>query len=245
VGQNPDIMALYRTLSAELGFEPEKTANPEVYEFKLYNQFRQRRVFLALNDVWQDKAFNSLDLAKGKGSVTLLTARNLSLLERASPHMSQEHMTPLSKEHSWSLFCVHAFRTPFNVPCELTALAQSMAEECQGLPLALKVIGRAMFGKTSPELQWASLLKKLRESRMQEGTVEEELYEHLKLGYDLLSEDDGRLKDCFLYCAAFPEDFNIEFSKILCCWIREGLVPGNDGDDRRVDAFSVVEMIIH
>jgi hypothetical protein len=34
------------------------------------------------------------------------------------------------------------------------ALAQSMAEEGQGLPLALKVIGRAMFGKTSSELQW-------------------------------------------------------------------------------------------
>jgi hypothetical protein len=50
-----------------------------------------------------------------------------------------------------------------------------MAEECQGLPLALKVIGRTMFGKTSPELQWEPLLKKLRESRMQERTVEEEL----------------------------------------------------------------------
>ncbi|KAH8936865.1 hypothetical protein BDL97_17G107800 [Sphagnum fallax] len=243
VGQTPDIMAVYRTLSKELGFKPEKTANPEDYKLKLHSQFRRKRVFLVLDDVWQDKAFDSLDLAKGKGSVTLLTTRNLSLLERASPHISQEHMTPLSKEDSWSLFCVHAFRPPSNVPCELKALAQSMAEECQGLPLALKVIGRAMFGKTSPELQWAPLLKKLRESRMQEGTVEEELYERLKLGYDLLSEDDGRLKDCFLYCAAFPEDFNIVFSDILCCWIGEGLVPGNDGDDPRADAFSLLNKL--
>jgi len=59
----------------------------------------------------------------------------------------------------------------------------------------LKVIGRAMFGKTSPEIQWEPLLKKLRESCMQARTVEEELYERLKLGYDLLSEDDGCLKD--------------------------------------------------
>jgi disease resistance protein RPS2 len=145
-------------------------------------------VFLVLDDVWKDKAFDSLDLAKGDGSVTLLTTRNLSLLERASPHIDQEHMTPLSKEDSWSLFSVHAFRPPSNVPCELKALAQSMAEEFGGLPLALKVIGRAMFGKTSPELQWEPLLKKLRESRMQERTVEEDLYERLKLGYDLLSK---------------------------------------------------------
>jgi disease resistance protein RPS2 len=149
-------------------------------------------------------------------------------------------MTPLLKEDSWSLFCMHAFRAPSNVPSELQALAQSMAEECQGLLLALKVIGRAMFGKTSPELQWEPLLKKLRESRLQERTVEEELYERLKLGYDLLSEDDWRLKDCFLYFEAFPEDYLFDFEQVLCHWIGEGLVPGNGGDDPRVDAFSLL-----
>jgi hypothetical protein len=120
------------------------------------------RVFLVLDDVWQDKTFDSLDLAKGKGSVTSLSTRNLSLLEGASPDISQGHMTPLSKEDSWSLFCMHAFRAPSNVPCELEALAQSMAEECQGLPVAQKVIGTAMFGKKSTEFEWEPLLKKLR-----------------------------------------------------------------------------------
>jgi hypothetical protein len=106
---------------------------------------------------------------------------------------------------------MHAFRPPSNVPCELAEWAQGMAEECQGLPLALKVIGRAMFGKTSHECQWKPLLKKLRESHMQERSVEEQLYECLKLGYDLLSEDDGCLKDCFLFFAAFAEDYRIYF----------------------------------
>jgi hypothetical protein len=152
-------------------------------------------------------------------------------------------MTPLLDEDSWSLVCMHAFRAPSNVRCELEALAQPMAEECQGLPLALKVIGRAMFGKTSPELQWEPLLKKLSESRLQERTVEEELYERLKLGYDLLSEDDWHLKDCFLYFAAFPEDCQIYFVDILWHWIGEGLVLGNGGDDRRADAFSLLNKL--
>jgi hypothetical protein len=243
VGQTPDIMALYRTLSEELGLRPELNVNPEDYKLKLHSQFRRKRVFLVLDDVWQDKAFDALDLAKGKGSVTLLTTRNQFLLKRASPQISQEHMTPLSKEDSWSLFCVHAFRPPTNVPCELKALAQSMAEQCQGLPLALKVIGRALFGKTSPELQWEPLLKKLRESRIQDRTVEEALYERLKLGYDLLFEDDRRLKDCFLYFAAFPEDSTIFFERILWHWIGEGLVPAHDGDDPRADAFSLLNKL--
>jgi Leucine-rich repeat (LRR) protein len=118
-----------------------------------------------------------------------------------------------------------------------------MAKECQGLPLALKVIGRAMFGKTSPELQWEPLLKKLRESRMQERTVEEELYDRLKLGYDLLSQDDWRLKDCFLYFAAFPEDCRIYFDTILWGWVGEGLVPEYGGDDPRVDVYSLLSML--
>jgi len=78
---------------------------------------------------------------------------------------------------------------------------------------------------------------------MQERTVEEELYERLKLGYDLLFEDDRRLKDCFLYCAAFPEDSKIHFEEILWCWIGEGLVPAHDGDDPRADAFSLLNKL--
>jgi len=199
-------------------------------------------VFLVLDDVWHNKAFKLLDLAKGRGSVTLLSSRDQSLLERASPQISQEHITPLSKEDSWSLFCVHAFRSASNVPSELEALAWCMAEECQGLPLALKVIGEAMFGETLAE-QWKLLLKRLRESRMQEMTVKEELYERLKLGYDLLSEDDGRLKDCFLHFAAFPEDSLFDFEEVLWHWIGEGLVPGNGGDDPRADAFSLLKKL--
>jgi Leucine-rich repeat (LRR) protein len=152
-------------------------------------------------------------------------------------------MTPLSKEDSWSLFCVHAFREPSNFPGELEVLAHLIAEECQGLPLALKVIGRAMYGKVSPELQWEPVLKKLRLSRMRERTVKEELYECLKLGYDVLSEDDERLKDCFLHFAAFPEDHEFSFTDIVCHWVGEGWIPGNGEDDPRADAFSLLKKL--
>ncbi|CAM6053787.1 unnamed protein product, partial [Sphagnum tenellum] len=211
------------------------------YKHYLLTWFTQKRVFLVLDDVWKDNEFDSLDLAKGKGSVTLLTTRNLSLLERWSLHIRQVHMTPLSYEDSWSLFCMHAFGAPSNVPRDLQALAQCMAEECQGLPLALKVIGRAMFRKASCE--WEAQLRKLRESRLQEGNVEGQLYERLKLGYDLLSEDDSRLKHCFLYLAAFPENSRIDFHEILLHWIGEGLVPGNGADDPRADAFSLLKKL--
>jgi disease resistance protein RPS2 len=240
VGQTPNIMALYRSLSKELGEELEMDLNAEDYKLKLHSLFRLRQVFLVLDDIWQDETFDSLDLAKGKRSVTLLSTRNQSLFRTSSSHIKEVQMIRLSKEDSWSLFCVHAFRHLSHVPYELEELAQSVAEECQGLPLALKVIGTAMKGKMSPELDWELPLKKLRESRMQERPVEEKLYERLKIGYDDLAKDDVRLKDCFLYFAAFPEDSDIVFESILWHWIGEGLVPAHDEDDPKADAFSLL-----
>jgi len=78
---------------------------------------------------------------------------------------------------------------------------------------------------------------------MQGRTVEEGLYERLKFGYDLLSEDDQRLKDCFLYFAAFPEGYKAKFHEILWGWIGEGLIPGNGGDHPRADAFSLLNKL--
>jgi hypothetical protein len=43
VGQTFNIMALYRTLSAELGLKPQKNLNPEDYKLKLHSQFRQKK----------------------------------------------------------------------------------------------------------------------------------------------------------------------------------------------------------
>jgi len=119
--------------------------------------------------------------------------------------------------------------------------AQSMAQECEGLPLALKVIGGTMFGKDSCE--WEPLLKKLTKSRMHERPVVEKLYERLKVGYDDLSEEDDRLKQCFHYFAAFPEDSDIVFEEILFHWTGEGLVPKHSGDDPRADAFSLLKKL--
>jgi hypothetical protein len=93
-----------------------------------------------------------------------------------------------------------------------------------------------MFRKILPELEWELQLKKLKKSRMHDRPVEE-LYERLKVGYDFLSD---RLKQCFHYFTAFPENFDIVFEEILFCWTGEGLVPEHYEDDPGADAFSLL-----
>jgi len=45
--------------------DPELYMNPEDYKRYLHSQFIWKRVFLVLDDVWKDKAFDLLHLAKG------------------------------------------------------------------------------------------------------------------------------------------------------------------------------------
>jgi len=244
VGHDPDIMAVYRTLSAELGLEPEKTVIADDYKLKLYNQFRQRRVFLVLDDVWEVEAFNSLDLARGEGSVTMLSTRDQSILDRISrENFLLQEIVPLLEDDSWRLFCEHAFKGVSKVPHELEGVAKRVAEECQGLPLALKVIGGAMCRKVNRKREWESLLENVCMARMHDKSVEKQLYERLKVGYNLLSEDDCRLKECFHYFAAFPEDSTIIFEEILFHWTAEKLVPVDERHDPVDDAFSLLKKL--
>jgi hypothetical protein len=67
-----------------------------------------------------------------------------------------------------------------------------------------------MCGKVNRKYEWEPLLKVCM-TPMHDKSVEEQLYERLKIGYDLLSEDDCRFKQCFHYFAAFPEDSTIIF----------------------------------
>ena len=51
---------------------------------------------------------------------------------------------------------------------------------------------------------------------------EDKLYKPLKWSYDSL--EGNNIKTCFLYCSSFPEDFSIEISELVRCWLAEGLI---------------------
>ena len=117
----------------------------------LMNVFSNRKVLLILDDVWDNmhqyrKMVDWLNIARGYGSVTLLTTRNSSIM--CHINASVEVLPTLSEKDSWKLFCNHAFGTnglPSNQ--ELMKSAKDVCDESKGLPLALRVIGAAMKSK--------------------------------------------------------------------------------------------------
>ncbi len=246
VSQTPDIKGLYDSFCRLLGLMPMSFAQLEDYRTRLYNEFMRRRVFLVLDDVWNKGVLEQLDLAKGPGSVTLVTTRNRAVLEKAGVIDEDEvQVGVLSKDDSWKLFCVHAFPRVFpTIPCHLQGVAELVAEECKGLPLALKVSGGSMVGK-SMLLEWEFQLNRLRESSELPEEEEEELFGRLKLSYDNLDNDNPVCKECFLGFAAFPEDHIVSMDNLIKAWNGQGLlVPTSMGDDPTQLAYYLVGLLI-
>jgi hypothetical protein len=246
VGKDPDIRSLYRTLSEKLcpNLVHFNTLSQTDYKDILYKEFSSRRALFIVDDVWKESVIEWLDLAKGPGSVTLWTSRNERVLLTAGvTEATKIHMDKLSEEDSWRLFCVHAFGQ-HNIPPGVEGLAHSIVDQCQGLPLALKVIGGVMIGKKFPG-EWERELKKLQESRTKHQDVEKLLFDCLKISYhDLENADHANAKECFLYFAAFRADELLEQNRLFQYWVAEGLVPGEVGDDPEQDTYHVLGLLI-
>jgi hypothetical protein len=195
-------------------------------------------MFKKKNDVWHQEKFDWLDLAKGLGSVTMLTSRSKETLHILGVQMF--HVPHLSKEDSGNLLCVHAFgATNCNAPHGLEVVACLLAHKCKGLPLALKVIGGTMFGEIYAK-QGKFQHQILKHSRNIDKNVDMQLFDVFKLNYDDL---EPHLKDCFFYLATYPEDYSMLISELITYWEGEGLVPRDGIGDPSVDACFLLKVL--
>ena len=129
-----------------------------------------KKVFLVLDDV---DDLNQLDALLrnrewlGIGSRVIITTRNKHLLTAQEVDALYE-VEGLNFEEAYELFSLHAFKQ--NHPkSDFINLSHSAVHYCQGLPLALKVLGSLLFNKTIP--QWESELHKLKENMKQKLIV--------------------------------------------------------------------------
>lgn len=165
-----------------------------------------------------------------KGSKIVFSTRNRDLIPKMKAEESLQ-LQPLSTEESWDLFCKVAFQGQ-NVPRDIENIARKVANECEGLPLAITVIGSTMISNSSVN-EWKLALNQLknvdRNFQITHPDIDQELYRRLRWSYDQLP--DANLKNCFLYCAMFEEDAEIPVEKLVQMWIGEGLLKTREDGD--------------
>ncbi|CAN1745096.1 Disease resistance-like protein DSC1 [Linum perenne] len=155
---------------------------------KLYSKLLDENNQLALGDV------TNLPKIFAAGSRIILTTRNKKVLQNAMTKIYD--LECLNDEESTRLFSLHAFRQDF--PRDNWTYKSRLAiSYCKGNPLALKILGGALFGEDTH--YWKSFLSGLRQ------TGQLEIQNILRKSYDTLGATEKKI---FLDVACLLRDIS-------------------------------------
>ncbi|KAK9208670.1 hypothetical protein WN944_001030 [Citrus x changshan-huyou] len=189
------------------------------------NNLSQKKFVLLLDDIWQPIDLTEVGVplqSLNVESKIVFTTRSLDVCGQMRADKGIEVST-LTHGQAWKLFQEEVGTSVLGSHPDIPKLAETLAKECRGLPLALKTIGRAMASRRNRE-QWQHAINVLRTSASKFPGMEENVFSRLKFSYDCLPRDE--LRSCLLYCCLFPEDFRIPKRELINYWISEGFSDG-------------------
>ncbi|XP_059660360.1 disease resistance protein RUN1-like [Cornus florida] len=211
--QNEKIIHLQEQFLSEiLQIDARKVRNVDQGINVIEDRLCNRRVLVVLDDVDQLEQLNAFRCQSdsvrkkyfGPGSRIIITTRHLHLLERievSSKYMVKE----LNADESLKLFSLHAFKRTGPLECYVQ-LSKDVVGYCNGLPLALEVLG-SYLREFKSIAEWENTLEKFRKN------PHAKIQEKLKISFDALDDHE---KQIFLDIACFfigMEAYNV--SRIL------------------------------
>ncbi|XP_034678231.1 disease resistance protein At4g27190-like [Vitis riparia] len=217
-----DLKSIQAQIAQRLKMEEKTKECPESLAARICERLkREQKFLLILDDVWKEIDLDALGIPRPDDQAAckiILTTRFLNVC-RGMKTDREIAIHVLNDDEAWKLFCKNAGEAV--IVEDIEPVAKAITKECGGLPLAISVMGTSMRKKTSKHL-WEYALKELQRSVPHNiYGVEDKVYKPLKWSYDSLQ---GNLQSCFLYCSLYPEDFSIDISELVQCWLAEGLL---------------------
>ncbi|KAK2977673.1 hypothetical protein RJ640_029385 [Escallonia rubra] len=196
VSKQPDgLVRLQRQLLSDiLKGKKEKIHNVDQGIVRIKEALRRIKVLVVLDDVDQ---VEQLDAVLGMrdwlypGSKIIITTRRKQLLKASEFHTVHE-VIKMDNIESLELFSWYAFGQDHPIEGYMH-YSERVVHYCDGLPLALQVLGSSLSGKSIGV--WKSALEKLK------AIPEGQILKKLKLSYDSLQDDHD--KNLFLDIACF------------------------------------------
>ncbi|KAA3481952.1 disease resistance protein TAO1-like [Gossypium australe] len=159
----------------------------KIFQERLNN----RKVLVVLDDISDPNQIDYMGVKHlGSGSKIIITSREKQVLKSGGADTIHE-VKALNKDDSLQLFSTFAFKQ-LNPEVDFRDLSWKFVEYSQGSPLALKVLGCNLYGRTINA--WESEMEKLGEYSRPE------IFEVLKSSYDRLDKVE---KNIFLDIACF------------------------------------------
>ncbi|KAK8503591.1 hypothetical protein V6N12_024763 [Hibiscus sabdariffa] len=198
---------------------------------KLFETLSQKsRFVMILDDLWEKISLETMGIPEPSvGSKLMLTTRSYDVCRQMCCRVIR--VKPLTKEEAWKLFLEKVGRDILNIP-GVEPIARSIAKRCAGLPLGLITIASCMRGINNI-CEWRNALTELSLHKTSVNGLKDEVFQQLRFSYDRLK--DGKLQDCFLTCALYPEDWEIREEELIQLWIAEGVMEEVDNIQAKLD----------
>lgn len=186
---------------------------------------RREKFALMLDDVgwqWLNRLSEEIGVpldGNANGSKVIFTTRSKEVCHRMKAKRVEVERLPEGTALLLFQFCVG--KETLDAHWQIPDLAVKVAAMCEGLPLLLTTVGRAMASKTKLR-DWKRAIKKLKTQLSRFADVEASVFPVLKFSYDSLSTDT--LRNCFLYFSLFPGIDVIKKEELIELWIAEGFL---------------------
>uniref|UniRef100_A0A6N2LU02 TIR domain-containing protein n=1 Tax=Salix viminalis TaxID=40686 RepID=A0A6N2LU02_SALVM len=232
VSQNFSIHKLQNKIAEhiKLSFSNEEELGHRAAELSRELMKKQRWI-LILDDLWKSFDLQKVGIpAPLKGCKLLITTRSETVC-REMDSTNYVRVNPLSNEEAWTLFMeVLGHDRPLSPQVE--QVARDITRECASLPLGIKTIAGTMKGVNGMH-EWSDALEDLKQSKVPQDRVEEEVFRILRFSYTYLR--DRALQECFLYCGLYPEDFEIPRGDLIDYLIDEGVVKRQKSREAKIN----------
>ncbi|XP_062197801.1 putative disease resistance protein RGA1 [Phragmites australis] len=232
VNQDFNEAELLRRAIIEVGGDHHAAGNAKAALVRtLKEAVKGHKTLLVMDDVWDHHAWEGvlktpLFNILARGSCVLVTTRHDIVARGMKAVEPYHHVDKLEPEDAWSLLKKQVVENENDEPKidMLKDIGMGIIAKCDGLPLAVKVMGGLLCQKKTRRGDWENVLN---DSVWSVSQMPEELNYAIYLSYQDLHPS---LKPCFLHYSLLPKSTVLFVHDIVGMWISEGFVHGDSRD---------------
>ncbi|KAJ9682458.1 hypothetical protein PVL29_018388 [Vitis rotundifolia] len=207
VSQTPDLKKIQGQLADLLGMKLEEESEQGRADRLRQRMEAEKTILIILDDLWAELELEKVGIPSPddhKGCKLVLTSRNIQVLSNEMSTQKDFPVRHLQEDETWILF-KNTVGDSIENP-ELQPIAVDVAKECEGLPIAIVTVAKALKNKNVSI--WKDALQQLKLPTLTNITgMETKVYSSLKLSYEHLEGDE--VKSLCLFCGLFSNHIHI------------------------------------